>query len=95
MKSNLKQVEAFTRKVPIICTDIPPYNTDGVHMKNCILVPYKKRNGKHWYKAIKKLVTEPNLREDLGNQLYEDFKDKYDLKNVTNRRAEFYKTILK
>ena len=50
--------------------------------------------GKQWGKAIKRLIIEPNLREDLGNQLYEDFKDKYHLKNVTNNRVEFYKNAV-
>lgn len=94
MKSNLKQVEVWSRKLPIICSDIPPYNVDGKHMKNCILIPFKKRNEKEWAKAMKMLITEPNLRNDLGNQLYEDFKVKYNLKTVTNTRAEFYKTIV-
>jgi glycosyltransferase involved in cell wall biosynthesis len=99
MKSNLKQVEVWTRKIPIICTDIPPYNVDGKHMKNCILIPYRKNSlpnkkiDQDWAKAIKLLITEPNLREDLGNQLHEDFKVKYNLKNVTEARAEFYSTI--
>jgi glycosyltransferase involved in cell wall biosynthesis len=100
MKSNLKQVEVWSRKLPIICTDIPPYNVDGVHMKNCILIPYKKnglvnkRLDMDWAKAIKKLIEEPNLREDLGNQLYEDFKVKYNLKHVTETRAQFYQSIV-
>lgn len=99
MKSNLKQVEVWTRKMPIICTDIPPYNVDGVHMKNCILIPYtknfmvNKRISSDWADAIKLLAKEPNLREDLGNQLYEDFKVKYNLKHVTDRRAKFYETV--
>ncbi len=95
MKSNLKQVEVWSRKLPIICSDIPPYNVDGVHMKNCILIPFEKRNEEKWAKAIKKLILEPNLREDLGSQLYEDFKVKYNLKHVTNIRAEFYGSIVK
>jgi glycosyltransferase involved in cell wall biosynthesis len=93
-KSNLKQVECWSRKIPLICTDIPPYNVDGVHMKNSILIPYNRKSGKDWGKAIKLLTSEPKLREDLGNQLHEDFKDKYHLKNVTNNRAEFYKAAV-
>jgi len=95
MKSNLKQVEVWSRKLPIVCSDIPPYNVDGKHMKNCILVPFNKWNEKDWAKALKLLLTEPNLRNDLGNQLYEDFKEKYNLKNVTNTRADFYASIVR
>jgi hypothetical protein len=93
-KSNLKQVECWSRKIPLICTDIPPYNVDGVNMKNSILIPYGRKTGKQWGKAIKLLTTETNLREDLGEQLHLDFKDKYHLKNVTNTRAEFYKSTV-
>ena len=94
MKSPLKQVECWTRKLPIICSDIPPYNVDGVHMKNCMLVPVKKNAEKFWAKYIKMLIQEPNLREDLGNQLYEDFKVKYNLEHVTKNRAEFYESLV-
>jgi glycosyltransferase involved in cell wall biosynthesis len=93
-KSNLKQVECWSRKIPVVCSDMPPYNVDGVHMKNCILIPTVKNAHKYWTKALKKIILEPNLREDLGNQLYEDFKDKYHLTNVTKTRAEFYNSIL-
>lgn len=94
MKSNLKQVECWSRKLAIICSDVIPYNVDGKHMKNCILIPNKKNAGKYWTKAFKKLITEPNLREDLGEQLYEDFHIKYHLRTVTNNRANFYQRVV-
>jgi glycosyltransferase involved in cell wall biosynthesis len=99
MKSNLKQVEVWSRKIPIVCTDIPPYNVDGRNMENCILIPYMKNSlynkkiDQDWAKALKKLILSPELREKLGNQLYDDFSVKYNLKNVTEARAEFYYTI--
>jgi hypothetical protein len=31
----------------------------------------------------------------MGERLYETVKDKYDLRNVTKDRAEFYKSIIK
>jgi hypothetical protein len=34
------------------------------------------------------------LRKQLGEQLYEDFKDEYHLANVTKKRAEFYRTAV-
>jgi glycosyltransferase involved in cell wall biosynthesis len=95
MKSSLKQIEVWTRKLPIICSDIPPYNVDGHHMKNCILIPVGKNSGKEWAKAVKKLILNPALGEDLGNQMHEDFKEKYNLIHVTKTRSEFYKSITK
>lgn len=100
MKSNLKQVEAWSRKLPIVCSDMPPYNVDGKHMHNCILIPNTKNYmpNKHvdrdWAKALKRLILEPEFRQQLGNQLYEDFKVKYHLDHVTKNRAEFYESIV-
>lgn len=95
MKSNLKQVECWTRKLPIITTDIPPYNVDGKHMENCILVRGDKSHAyKDWKKYLKKLILDADLRKQLGEQMYVDFSEKYNLANVTAKRAEFYKTAV-
>lgn len=94
MKSNLKQVECWSRKLPIVCSDIPPYNVHGKHMENCILIPSDKKAYKHWQKHLKRLILDADLRKRLGEQLYEDFKDEYNLVNVTKKRAEFYKSVV-
>lgn len=94
MKSNLKQVECWTRRIPIVCSDIPPYNVDGIHERNCMLVPAKKNADKYWYKYLKRLIVDKNFREELGNNLYYDFSVKYNLKTVTNNRSKFYKNVI-
>jgi len=94
MKSNLKQVECWTRKLPIVCSDIPPYNVDGKHMENCILIPAEKNAHKYWKKYLKRLILDADLRKQLGEQLYEDFKEEYNLEFVTNKRADFYKAVV-
>jgi len=94
MKSNLKQVECWTRKLPIVCSDIPPYNVDGKHMENCILIPAEKNAHKYWKKYLKRLILDADLRKQLGEQLYEDFKEEYNLEFVTNKRAEYYKAVV-
>lgn len=94
-KSNLKQVEVWSRKLPIVCSDTEPYNVDGRHLENTMLVPIKKNSHKYWARCLKRLILEPELREKLGNQLYDDFSEKYNLKTVTKRRADFYNTIIK
>ena len=68
MKSNLKQVECWTRKLPIVCSDIPPYNIDGRHMENCVLIPTEKNARKYWQKYLKKLILDADLRKQLGEQ---------------------------
>jgi glycosyltransferase involved in cell wall biosynthesis len=94
MKSNLKQVEASTRKLPIVCSDIIPYNVDGVHNHNSILIKDKKNQEKDWAKALKKLILDKDFRLELGNNLYNDFKDKYSLIEVTKTRVELYKSLV-
>ena len=94
MKSELKQTECWTRKLPIVCSDIPPYNVHGRHMENSILIPAQKNARKYWQKYLKKLILDKSLRDRLGEQLYEDFKEKFNLANVTTKRAEFYKSIV-
>jgi glycosyltransferase involved in cell wall biosynthesis len=94
MKSNLKQVECWTRKLPIVCSDIPPYNVHGRHMENCILIPAEKNAHKYWKKHLKKLILDADLRKQLGEQLYEDFKEEYNLADVTKKRADFYKAVV-
>lgn len=94
MKSNLKQVECWTRKIPIVCSDIPPYNIDGVHERNCLLVPNKKNNDKFWFKYLKKLILDEEYRNQIGQNLYDDFSDKYHLATVTKKRAEFYEKLV-
>jgi len=94
MKSNLKQVECWTRKLPIVCSDIPPYNIDGKHMENCVLIPNKKNAHKYWKKYLKQLILDGDLRNRLGNQLYNDFCEDFNLENVTEKRAEFYKSVV-
>jgi glycosyltransferase involved in cell wall biosynthesis len=94
MKSNLKQVECWTRKLPILCSDIPPYNVHGRHMENCVLIPAEKNAHKYWQKYLKKLILDADLRKQIGDQLYEDFKSEYNLADVTKRRAEFYRAAV-
>ena len=93
MKSNLKQVEASTRKLPIICSDVIPYNVDGINNHNCILIKDKKNQEKDWAKALKKLILDKDYRFELGNNLYNDFKNKYNLVEVTKTRANLYQQI--
>jgi glycosyltransferase involved in cell wall biosynthesis len=64
-------------------------------MENCVLIPPAKNSYSDWQKYLKKLILDEELRNKLGQQLYDDFKEKYNLKNVTNKRADFYRNIVK
>jgi glycosyltransferase involved in cell wall biosynthesis len=101
VKSQLKVIEAGFYKKALIASNIGPYTIDLKHSLNngnfvdgnALLVD-EARNHSDWAKFIKKLVENPNMRIDMGERLYETVKDKYDLRNVTKLRAEFYKSII-
>ena len=65
MKSQLKVIEAGFHKKALVAQDFGPYQIDIVHGKNGLLIPYKKTS-KPWYKAVKRLIKEPNQIKDLG-----------------------------
>lgn len=93
-KSELKQTECWSRRLPIVCSDVIPYNVHGEHMKNCVLIPNKKNNIKHWAKNLKKLILNKELRDNLGEKLYNDFNKNFNLTTITKRRMDFYRKIL-
>jgi len=103
MKSQLKVIEAGFYKKALIASNFGPYTIDLKHALNkgnfvnggnALLVDVD-RNGVDWAKYIEKLMKNPNLAKDLGENLYETVKDTYSLKTVTKNRAEFYKSIIK
>ena len=92
-KSDLKFSECAFHKKAIIAQAYGPYLLEGVNEKNCILID-SSRNHKDWYKSLKKLIENPNMIQDLGEQLYEDLHIKYDLRTITKNRSSWYKTIV-
>lgn len=93
MKSPLKMIEGWSRKIAVVCSDVAPYNVDGVDGVNCLLVPNKLNSQKHWYKKLKKIILDDELRNLLGNNLYKDFSKKYNLNKVNKNRIKLYKNI--
>lgn len=91
MKSQLKVIEAGFAKLPIMCSDIKPYQIDIKNGINGILV--NDRSNKGWSYHIKSLIESENYRKDMGEKLYETVKDEYDLRNVTKGRYDFYKNL--
>ena len=91
VKSELKIIEAGMKKKCLIAQDFGIYSKLIENGKTGILI---KDNKDGWYKAIKKVILDPDYREELANNLHEYVKDKYELKIVTANRAIVYKNIL-
>ena len=103
-KSELKLIEAGMMKKAAVVSNFGPYqigttnyfekggniNPEG----NCVLIDKIKAH-KDWAKTIEKLVKNPEHIEALRTNLHNSVKDKYDLRNVTHDRAQWYKDIVK
>ena len=53
------------------------------------------RNHIDWYIAVKKMVNEPNLRNDLAEQLHEDIKVKHHIDTVNTVRKQLFDNLCK
>ena len=88
-KSELKIVEAGFFHKPIIVSNVTPYK-EIINDSNALIV----RKSKDWYKHIKFLINNPKKMREYGNNLYQTVKERYSLKNVTKKRANFYRSIV-
>lgn len=93
-KSELKFIEAGYFGIPLIASNVIPYSETIRHGENGFLVDPAK-NHKDWYKYIKQLVLNPELRIQIGNVAREEVMAKYTMDVVNKTRAEFYQRILK
>ena len=87
LKSELKMVEAAFYKKALIVSDVYPYKKWITH-KNCLTCDNKT----DWVKNMKRCM-DKSLREDLGNRLYEDLHEHFDLRVLNKRREQFYNSI--
>jgi hypothetical protein len=88
-KSNLKMLEAATKKVPVICSAVEPYINDKEAPVMWV------RNQSDWYRHTKYLVKNKNAREDYGEKIYEWAKAKYDLLKVNENRRTAFADLIK
>jgi glycosyltransferase involved in cell wall biosynthesis len=94
-KSNLKVIEAAFHKVPVIASNVPIYNfdKDWIDGYNIIFVD-ANRQYKDWYKKIKYCIKNPDYVKELGENAYQTALKKYELKVLTQKRADIYKQII-
>ena len=86
-KSNLKILEAAAKKLPVICSNVAPYNLDTDAPVLWV------NNQKDWFKYINLLINNPSLREQLGSELYAWATKRYNFKEINEQRNVAYKSI--
>lgn len=87
-KSNLKIVEAGSKKLPIIASGIHPYTQDEV--EGVILC----KSNKDWYRAIKSFIKDHDKLEELGEKLHSYVVKNYSLLNHNEKRKLLFKSII-
>ena len=91
VKSELKIIEAGMKRKALIAQDFGIYKELIKDGETGILISDNKDG---WYKAMKKVIQDPQYRQMLADNLYNFVREKYDLKNVTAERAEIYKKLI-
>jgi glycosyltransferase involved in cell wall biosynthesis len=91
-KSELKIIEAGAMTKALIASDVYPYNTILRHGENCLLV--KESRPRDWYRHIRTLTNDADLRTELANTLRLDVADKFDINYWGKVRMELYRNLL-
>ena len=76
----------------LIASDVYPYNTILRHGENCLLV--KESRPRDWYRHIRTLTSDKDLRESLAQTLRLDVADKFDINYWGKVRMELYRNLL-
>lgn len=87
-KSNLKILEAAAKRLPVICSNVAPYNMDADAPVLWV------NNQKDWFRYINLLTNNPSLRENLGNELYAWATKRYNFQEINQQRYDAYKSII-
>ena len=86
-KSNLKILEAATKKLPVIVSKVEPYSLD----KDAPVLWVEKQSD--WFKHINYLINNKNARIDYGEALYNWAKEKYNFHRINAGRKQCFESI--
>lgn len=86
MKSNLKVLEAATREIPVIASNVPPYD-------DCPIIPIN--NQTDWFKEIKKVTLDSIYRQEKGKELSEWATSNFSLRKINEMRKQLFDASLK
>ncbi|GAO43785.1 hypothetical protein [Flavihumibacter petaseus] len=87
-KSNLKILEASAKKIPAIVSHVPPYSDDA----DAPVLWVKRQSD--WYEHVRYLSKNPTAGQEMGEQLHEWAREKYDLHKWNQVRFEAYSELL-
>lgn len=88
-KSNLKILEASTRKLPVICSRVCPYTDDSIEPIMWVEKP------SDWVDHIKWCIKNPQGVKDMGHKLAEYVWSTYNMSTVNETRKQVLNSIVK
>ena len=88
-KSNLKILEAASKKIPCIVSAVEPYIKD----KDAPVFWVEKQSD--WFYHLNDLILNKNKRIEYGEKLYEWAKEKYNIFNVNEHRRKAFADLIK
>lgn len=86
MKSNIKVLEAAAKKIPVIASCVKPYS-------DCLYIHPIHSQG-DWFKAVKKMSTDPIYRKELGQANHEWCVQHYSLDKINETRSQLFKSLI-
>lgn len=88
-KSELKVIEAACKKIPIICSDVPPYSDmptyEGMMMVN---------KSHDWIEHIRYCTKNPQRVKEMGEILHNSIAKNYDLIKINQKRLQIFRSLL-
>jgi glycosyltransferase involved in cell wall biosynthesis len=95
-KSQLKVIESGAHFCPLICSHYGPYTIDDIEgKKDGIRKGFLVEGKDGWYEKMKWYSENPQAVKDHGQALHEYVKANYEINVVNQKRAAFYKEIVK
>lgn len=88
-KSELKLIEAGHFGIPVIASDVYPYNTVIKNGVNGFLV----KKEKEWLKYIKHFINNPEEIKVMGENLKEYINKRFNAEHVTNKRIKILESL--
>lgn len=91
-KSALKIVEAGHFGIPVIASNVYPYNEVIEHGRDGFLVD-DKRGHKEWLKYMKYFINNPEEVTKMGTALKEKVSDMFNADNITEQRKAIHDSL--
>lgn len=86
-KSNLKILEAASKRVPCIVSNVAPYNL----YPDCPVLWVNSQ--KDWFSHLNYLILNPEARQELGNKLYGWAKENFSIDKINAGRVKAFANL--